>query len=126
MTARRMLIGTVLGCLFLLSPGLAVAEDDTASQARFGFFTASADGAVETFDLSEVLALAERVCNGGSCLTKDGKTLNCPTSGGPTCGEGQICTCRCSGDPLAYNDCIDKPKPGGDPNPDPNPTSSQE
>ncbi len=34
-------------------------------------------------------------CNGGSCQTPGGLILNCPTSGGPTCGSGTICGCQC-------------------------------
>ncbi len=36
-------------------------------------------------------------CNGGSCFIGGG-SLNCPTSGGPTCGPGERCICKCEED----------------------------
>lgn len=40
---------------------------------------------------------ATRECNGGSCPTSDGRTISCPTSGGPECSEGDSCICICEG-----------------------------
>ena len=38
-------------------------------------------------------------CNGGTCSYTDVQghsvVLSCPNSGGPVCGEGQACQCRC-------------------------------
>jgi hypothetical protein len=70
-------------------------------------------GGGSTFDASSELDVgllaAERVCNGGSCLTNNGTKLECPASGGPTCQPGEACTCRCihlqNGTYTAANHC---------------------
>ena len=46
-------------------------------------------------------------CNGGQCAS-GGLALNCPTSGGPTCSDGQRCSCKCDGgggSTSTYNEC---------------------
>lgn len=52
-------------------------------------------------------------CNGSSC-TVNGTTLNCPSSGGPTCADGETCKCLCKDlgqhNYITYNACV-KPKP---------------
>lgn len=51
-----------------------------------------------------------RVCNGGSAQCQNGTTLNCPTSGGPTCSQEETCTCLCKRGPngtyFAHNACV--------------------
>jgi hypothetical protein len=52
----------------------------------------------------------EGSCNGGSCLSGGG-SVNCPTSGGPTCTSGQNCYCVCEGGggtTSTHNECRDK------------------
>ncbi|HYH46105.1 MAG TPA: hypothetical protein VEG34_10490 [Thermoanaerobaculia bacterium] len=126
--ARRMLVGTILSCLLLLGSGAVAAEDQTP--VRYGLFAASADGTVETFDLTSVLVPADRVCNGGSCSASSTQTLNCPTSGGPTCTGDQLCACVCSSDspPVAANRCGEEQNDDtpGDDTPDPDQGEGQE
>lgn len=50
-------------------------------------------------------------CNGATC-TVNGTTLNCPSSGGPTCATGESCVCTCKDlgqhNYTAYNECKKK------------------
>ena len=79
--------------------------------ALLALFIAVGPVTAHGFDVEEadVLVAADRVCNGGSCLTSNGTRLDCPTSGGPTCEEGEACTCRCirlpNGTYTAANHC---------------------
>ena len=57
-------------------------------------------------------------CNGGSCLS-GGASVNCPTSGGPTCTTTQSCYCVCEGGGGAtstHNECRNR-SGGCNPNP---------
>jgi hypothetical protein len=58
------------------------------------------------------LFLKDGLCNGGSCNpVGGGGALNCPTSGGPTCGSGQSCVCECvagGGTTSTHNECQGK------------------
>lgn len=53
-----------------------------------------------TIDVATLAELLKRTalagCTGGSCATANNNALNCPTSGGPTCGESTVCSCVCA------------------------------
>lgn len=39
--------------------------------------------------------LAAQRARGGSCVTGEGAVLECPKSGGPSCGSEKVAACRC-------------------------------
>jgi len=52
-------------------------------------------------------------CNGGTCQTRNGTVLSCPTKGGPICDDEKACICQCfkiGNGWTAANRCVD----GGD------------
>lgn len=47
-------------------------------------------------------------CNGGQCVGNGTQALNCPSSGGPTCADGETCICHCVKNGNSYtptNEC---------------------
>jgi hypothetical protein len=93
----------VLVTLAMTAIGAAqAAEPDNLSQAaadhpQAALCAVDASGNVQAVPLAQFLAMlaaAAQACNGGSC-SGGGNTLNCPTSGGPTCTAKQICICDC-------------------------------
>jgi len=83
--------------ILLLVAGMASAQDGEGR--LFKMFVQDAAGNLSLVDaiMTETgeLVAAAGVCNGGTCLTSNGVTLTCPASGGPTCAEGEVCSCKC-------------------------------
>jgi hypothetical protein len=102
---RRIVTSALLGATLLAGGALAApgpkAEERT--QAR-----TPARAAARGLDAAQVEELLKRIapaegCNGGSCQMPTGTILNCPTSGGSSCGGGSICTCQCYISAITYS-----------------------
>ena len=94
---RRIVTSALLGATLLAGGALAAPgpKAEERAQAR-----TPARAAELSLDAAQVEALLKRIapaegCNGGTCQLPTGTILNCPTSGGSTCGGGSICTCQC-------------------------------
>ena len=62
------------------------------------------------FETPSVAFDAGEACNGGTCQTKNGTVLSCPTAGGPICEDEKACICQCfkvGNTYTAANRCVD-------------------
>ena len=62
------------------------------------------------FEDTRVVMDAGAACNGGTCQTKNGTVLSCPTTGGPICPDEKACICQCfkvGNTYTAANRCVD-------------------
>lgn len=87
-------------CLcFLLAVILLPARSQAEPGQLYKLFVQDGQGNLSFVDFIETetgeLQAAAGACNGGTCLTSTGVILDCPDSGGPTCAEGEVCSCRC-------------------------------
>ncbi|RPG13329.1 MAG: hypothetical protein CBC32_002340 [Proteobacteria bacterium TMED72] len=72
--------------------------------------TQAKDGQALFFESPSVALDAGETCNGGSCQTKNGTVLSCPTAGGPICDDDKACICQCfkiGNTYTAANRCVD-------------------
>ena len=62
------------------------------------------------FEDAGVVMDAGAACNGGTCQTRNGTVLACPTTGGPICPDEKACICQCfkvGNTYTAANRCVD-------------------
>jgi hypothetical protein len=110
MISHRMICaGALLLCL-IMATSVKAQEPASATEAQMGFYLASPDGSIQTISLESFFESLVQggPCNGGSVWCTS-VSVNCPTSGGPTCTASQICTCRCKmidNQAIAYNYCL--------------------
>lgn len=91
---KRATMFFLFAILFFSVPSITQAQD---SQTLF-------------FENASVVLDAGAACNGGTCQTKNGTVLACPTTGGPICADEKACICQCfkvGNTYTAANRCVD-------------------
>lgn len=66
------------------------------------FFAILVIMATSAFVAPAFAVAAREACNGGQCVGNGTRPLDCPSSGGPTCADGETCLCQCIKDGNTY------------------------
>jgi hypothetical protein len=86
--------------IFLFAPFFFSAASIAQAQDRQALF----------FENTGVVMDAGAACNGGTCQTRNGTVLACPSTGGPICPDDKACICQCfkvGNTYTAANRCVD-------------------